>query len=213
MTVSLKHKFASVKSEGADATKVRTSNWNDEHDLTLATDKLLGRATAGAGAVEEITCTAAGRTLLDDADAPAQRTTLGAAALGANTFTGEQNFADQLCTRPEIKDYAVTYVDKGTQTTGTQTFDLTAGNYQRMQVGGALTIAFSNPPGTGKSGGLIMELVNGGSATVTWPGSGTLKWKSGVAPTLTASGTDFLVFVTRDGGTTWHGILCSLDSK
>lgn len=44
-----------------------------------ATDKLLGRSTSGAGDVEEITCTAAGRALLDDADASAQRTTLGLA--------------------------------------------------------------------------------------------------------------------------------------
>lgn len=42
-----------------------------------ATDKLLGRSTAGSGDVEEIACTAAGRALLDDADATAQRTTLG----------------------------------------------------------------------------------------------------------------------------------------
>jgi hypothetical protein len=41
-----------------------------------ATDKLLGRSTADAGNIEEITCTAAGRALLDDADATAQRTTL-----------------------------------------------------------------------------------------------------------------------------------------
>jgi hypothetical protein len=41
-----------------------------------ATDKLLGRSTSGAGDVEEIACTAAGRALLDDADAAAQRTTL-----------------------------------------------------------------------------------------------------------------------------------------
>ena len=42
-----------------------------------ATDKLLGRAAAGAGDVEEIACTAAGRALLDDASAAAQVTTLG----------------------------------------------------------------------------------------------------------------------------------------
>ena len=45
-----------------------------------ATDKLLGRSTAGAGDPEEISCTAAGRAILDDVDAAAQRTTLGAAA-------------------------------------------------------------------------------------------------------------------------------------
>ena len=42
-----------------------------------ATDKLLGRSSAGAGNIEEIDCTSAGRALLDDADAAAQRTTLG----------------------------------------------------------------------------------------------------------------------------------------
>jgi hypothetical protein len=44
-----------------------------------ATDIILGRATAGAGAVEELACTAAGRALIDDATAADQLTTLGAA--------------------------------------------------------------------------------------------------------------------------------------
>jgi hypothetical protein len=44
------------------------------------TDRVLGRSSAGAGDIEELICTAAGRALLDDADAAAQRTTLGAAA-------------------------------------------------------------------------------------------------------------------------------------
>lgn len=42
-----------------------------------ATDRLLGRSTAGAGDIEEITCTSAGRALLDDADTAAQKATLG----------------------------------------------------------------------------------------------------------------------------------------
>ena len=52
-----------------------------------ATDKLLGRSTAGAGDVEEIACTAAGRALLDDADATAQRTTLGLGTLATQSAT------------------------------------------------------------------------------------------------------------------------------
>jgi hypothetical protein len=50
-----------------------------------ATDRLLGRSTAGAGDVEEITCTAAGRALLDDADTQAQRTTLGVPTVYSGT--------------------------------------------------------------------------------------------------------------------------------
>jgi len=55
-----------------------------------ATDKLLGRATAGAGVVEEITLTAAGRALIDDASASDQRTTLGLGTLAtqSGTFSG-----------------------------------------------------------------------------------------------------------------------------
>lgn len=52
------------------------------------TDRLLGRSTAGAGVVEEITCTAAGRALLDDADAAAQATTLGLGTGNSPQFTG-----------------------------------------------------------------------------------------------------------------------------
>jgi len=54
MTISAKHLFQSAKSDGADATVVQPGDWNDEHVLSMATARLLGRTTASAGAVEEI---------------------------------------------------------------------------------------------------------------------------------------------------------------
>lgn len=53
---------------------------------TVSTNVLLGNDGSGT-AVQEITCTQAGRDLLDDANAAAQRTTLGATTVGGNLFT------------------------------------------------------------------------------------------------------------------------------
>lgn len=50
-----------------------------------ATDRLLGRSTAGAGVIEEIACTAAARSFLDDIDAAAQRATLGLGTMAVET--------------------------------------------------------------------------------------------------------------------------------
>jgi hypothetical protein len=50
-----------------------------------ATDRLLGRSGVGAGVVEEITCTSAGRALIAGADAAAQRTTLGLGTLATQS--------------------------------------------------------------------------------------------------------------------------------
>lgn len=52
-----------------------------------ATDRLLGRSSAGAGSVEEISCTSAGRALLDDVDAATQRATLGLGTIATGNGT------------------------------------------------------------------------------------------------------------------------------
>lgn len=63
--VSLKHSFVSGIADGADASQVQPSHWNDEHVLTAsATDVLLGRVSAGSGVVEEVSFTDPGQAIV-----------------------------------------------------------------------------------------------------------------------------------------------------
>lgn len=54
MAISLKHIFQSAKADGVDNALIQPSNWNDEHTLTVSTNKIIGRSTAGTGDAEEI---------------------------------------------------------------------------------------------------------------------------------------------------------------
>lgn len=83
--------------------------------------------------------------------------------------------------------------------------NLSLGNYFSKTISGTTTFTVSNVPTTGSAIAIILDLTNGGSATVNW-WSG-VKWPSGTAPTLTASGRDVLGFFTYDGGTTWNGFV------
>lgn len=111
-------------------------------------------------------------------------------------------------------DYSLTFIDKGTgAVASTQTFDVAAGAVQRLQVEGALTVAFINWKPAGQLSELLIELVNGASAVVT--GLNGIRWiksdgsytttfaDSGVS--LQTSGTDWVFLWTRDGGTTIWG--------
>jgi hypothetical protein len=118
--------------------------------------------------------------------------------------------SDNLLTAPVIKDYALTINARGL-ISGSQTIDLTLGNYVTAQAIGGITWTFSNPP-SGNAGGFILELTNGGVGTQTWP-AGVTKWPGGSAPSLTVSGVDILVFITDDGGTIWRGALSMSNSS
>ena len=98
MTVSLKHTFQSAKTDSLDVTLVQPSNWNQEHVLTAAAGKVLGRDTSGAGNVQElpISVTSAGDVTIPNNFAVTGTTTLtnalgvasggtGAATLTANS--------------------------------------------------------------------------------------------------------------------------------
>lgn len=89
--------------------------------------------------------------------------------------------------------------------------DLATGNFFTKTISGATTLTVSNIPTAGTAASFILDLTNGGSASITW-WSG-VKWAAGTAPTLTVSGVDNLGFYTHDGGVTWRGLLLAGDSK
>jgi len=133
--------------------------------------------------------------------------TLSNKTLAATTLSGQLTGADQTVSAINLKDYGEITNAIG-NATGAKTIDLTLGNSVTATTTGATTWTFSNPTASDELCGFSLKLVNGGSATQTWPTS--VDWPAATAPTLTTSGTDVLVFTTCDGGTTWYGFVAGL---
>lgn len=180
-----------------------------------------GQAVLGSGdlvvsATGAVTSVAGrdGDVVLTPADAgaePADATILKAAAIGvtvqgydaatakrntANTFTEVQNFG---------KAVRETYA-----AVAASNIDVAAGGVFAKTISGATMFTVSNVPAAGIVASLILELTNPGTNVTFWAG---VKWPGGTVPTLTAAGVDVLGFYTRDGGTTWRGMVLAKDSK
>lgn len=89
--------------------------------------------------------------------------------------------------------------------------DLSLGNFFTKTIAGVTTLTVSNVPATGTAISFVLEMINAGSAAVTWFAG--VKWAAGTAPALTAAGVDILGFYSHDGGTTWRGLILAKDSK
>lgn len=94
---------------------------------------------------------------------------------------------------------------------GASNIDLSLGNVFSKTISTTTTFTVSNVPASGSVASFILDLTNGGSATVNW-WSG-VKWANGLAPGLTTSGRDVLGFFTYDGGSIWNGFLLGSDMK
>ena len=133
-------------------------------------------------------------------------------ASGVQTLAAGIAGADNEISRVNLKDYGEVTNAIGSTGGGTQDIDLTLGNNVVATVDtSANTFTFSNPTASDELCGFTLFLTNGGSQTVNWPAA--VDWAGGTAPTLTTSGLDILVFITTDGGTIWHGMVASADSK
>ena len=138
--------------------------------------------------------------------------TLAVAALpkSGGTMTGEINAADQLVTRPEMKDYSETVV--ALSAAATVDIDLTGGNVFTLTPDQNTTFTFSNPSGTGKSCSFTLIWTQGGSdRTIQWPTE--VDWKDGSEPDVTSGSgkIDIYTFFTIDAGTIWYGFQAGTD--
>lgn len=117
--------------------------------------------------------------------------------------------SDGIVTRQMFRDCGFTYFDSGT----TNALDYTNGSMQRWAPNtGAQTLSITNWPPSGNLGELLIQGVNLGAATITWP---TINWVlntgaftttfSSNGVTLQTSGMDFVYLWTRDAGTTIYG--------
>jgi hypothetical protein len=174
-----------------------------------ATDKILGRSTAGSGDVEEIDCTAAGRAILDDANAAAQRTTLG---LGTIATQADSNVTITGGSITGITDLAVADGGTGSSTasgartnlgvvigTDVQAFDATLTAFAAYNTNGLLTQTaadtFTGRTLIGPAAGISVSNGNGVS------GNPTLALANDLSAIEALSTTD--VFPVRTATDTW----------
>lgn len=162
----------------------------------LSSAGLAARVSAGTWAARTITGTAGQITVTNGNGAGGNPTLALASPVEGATFNND----------------TLSYVDRGNAASGTMTLNWAQAFHQRVQRTGNFTFAFSNVPAAGAYACLLLELVNGGAGTITWP---TIQWVRSDGSTTTsfatygvqlqATGTDFVLFWTRAGSGTVYG--------
>lgn len=180
----------------ASTALAKKSEVDAKQDTITATGILKG---AGAGSISAAT---AGT----DYASPSQTFYIGTTQVAINRASAALTLAGITLTTPTLTGTKETRVAMAANAV-----DLSTGNYFTKTISGNTTLTVSNTPASGTSVNFILDLTNGGSATITW-WSG-MKWVAAVQPTLTASGRDVLGFFTHDGGTTWTGLLLGRDVR
>jgi hypothetical protein len=162
-----------------------------------ATDKLLGRSTSGSGPIEEITCTAAGRALIDDADAATQRTTLGLEiGVDVEAYDADIVKSDVVQTFTAAQRAEITTLTDGANIS----VDFADSNNFTVTLGGLRTLDNPTNQVAGQSGSIFVVQDGTGSRTLAY---GTdYEFPGGTPPTLsTAAGAvDRIDYIVRASG-------------
>lgn len=133
---------------------------------------------------------------------------------GNVTLTGTETLTNKSLTTPTLTgSIEVKVATTGIGSPLTQDIDLSSGNWFTHDLtinSPALDTFFSvsNVPASGKVASFILEIFDGGGATVYWFAG--VEWAGGTAPIL-SRGRDVLGFYTFDGGTTYSGFVLGLD--
>jgi hypothetical protein len=202
LALAITHTFVSIISDNATAVlagKVVPSNWNADHTLT-------GTASAVQGGTGQSTYTKG------DILASPGSNTLNKLGVGTDTFVLTADSGSTNGIKWAAAGIQYPQLDKGSIGTGTVTFNASLNTKGKLTVTGALTVAFSSWPASGSYGEYEIQLVNGGSAAVTWP---TVNWLKGdgtssitftdMSVALQTSGTNWVIVWSTDGGSTLYG--------
>lgn len=210
-----------VKAAGVEVVTLSATQTLTAKTLTTPTIASFANAThdhadaAGGGTLASTDLsdfTAAGTALIDDADAAAQRTTLGLGSIatatetdyllaaGSRTLSGEWN----------VGPHTIGFDAQSATGDGTTTIDWKLGNKFNFLFGAqADTFTFTAPTNPCS---LILKLTQDGTGgrVATWPA--TVKWAGGTAPTLSTGGGEVDIIAFYFDGTNYHGT-ASLDSS
>jgi len=167
-----------------------------------ATDKILGRSSSGAGVVEEIDCTSAGRALIDDADAAAQRTTLGL-AIGTNVQAYDADNAVKDVAQNFTAGQSGAVVAVGISGTDAVADMSAANNFTlTMHASTGYLLSFSNWT-VGQSGIITIDHAGGALSFST-----AIRFEGGT-PTVGTTGTDFLAYYCENAGSGTEYVLAT----
>lgn len=166
----------------------------------------------GNGTAGTITITAAGKDILDDSNAAAQRSTLGLGT--AATMTGPSGTIVGTSDTQTLSGKTITGLKETKVALSAAAIDLATGNYFSKLITENTAFTVTNVPSAGTAVSFILDLTNGGAKTITWStGFTSVKYTNGLAPTLTVSGRDILGFFTHDAGATWNCLVLGKDVK